>query len=179
VNSEPLTKVGPVTAAEICARYTAPFGVVRCLRDGMGARELVEVLVEQKEYTDAIDFLARALPPREGVWWSGLCMQHACGDSLNPHERTAGIAAIRWVVYPSEENRDAARAPGEALGTVSPAGPLALAAAGGIHPIPYAAAETVAMSIKLSSLRLPAERMLEGLRVYVELGIGVAEGKFA
>jgi len=179
VGNQPLAKVGEATAAEICLRYDAPRDVRAHLRSDMGPRELLESLGARKQYADAIDFLAYALPAREGTWWAGLCMQHAYGDALTPQERAAGIAAVRWVMQPTEENRRAAKAPADAAGVMSPAGLLAFSAIGGLTPGPYGSAKTVAMAVKLAVLKSPPAGILETQRLYLELGIGVAEGKFA
>jgi len=179
MDKQPLAKIGPVTAAEICLRYDAPTGVRRLLRSGLGVRELIDQLSAGKQYVDAIEFLAYALPPREGVWWGGLCLQHSSGEALSPAERAAAIAAVRWVIQPTDENAAAAKGPGGAVGMASPAGPLALAAGGGMRPGPYGAAQTVAMAVKLATLKSPPAGMQETQRQYLELGIGVAEGKFA
>src|SRR5262249_33658123 len=133
----------------------------------------------RKMYVDAIDFLAYALPAREGIWWGGLCLQHACGQSLTPAERAAGIAAVRWVIQPTEENRVAARGAAEAAGVGTPPGALALAANGGMVPGPYGPAKTVAMAVKLAALKSPPTGIVERQRLYLELGVGVADGKFA
>jgi hypothetical protein len=179
VSNEPLVKVGAATAAEVCLRYDAPRDVRALLRNEMGPRELIEALATKKKYVDAIDFLAYALPPREGIWWGGLCLQHACGDALTPQERAACIAAVRWVIQPTEENRLAASGPAGAAGAGSPASALAMAANGGFTPGPYGSAKTVAMAVKLSALKSSSSGILETQRLYLELGIGVAEGKFA
>jgi len=179
VSNQPLVKVRAATAAEVCLRYGAPRDVRALLRSGMGPRELLEALAAKKQYVDAIDFLAYALPPREGVWWGGLCLQHACGDALTPQEKAACIAAVRWVMQPTEENRAAARAPANAAGIGSPASALAMAANGGAMPGPLEPAKTVAMAVKLAALRTPPAGILETQRLYLELGIGVAEGRFA
>jgi hypothetical protein len=145
----------------------------------MGPREFLEALAARKQYVAGIDFLAYALPAREGVWWGSLCLQHACGEALTPAERAAAIAAVRWVIQPTEENSAAAKAPGGAVGVSSPAGPLALAAGGGMRPGPYGPAQTVAMAVKLASMKSPPAGLRETQRLYLELGVGVAEGKFA
>jgi hypothetical protein len=160
-------------------RYDAPADVRAMLRSDMGAREFLEMLSSKKRYVDGIDFLAYALPPREGVWWSGLCLQHACGDALTQLERTAAIAAVRWVIQPTEENGAAAKGPAGAVGMQSAAGPMALAAGGGMRPGPFGPAQTVAMAVKLAAMKSPPAGMKETQRLYLELGIGVAEGKFA
>ena len=174
-----MVKVGAATAAEICLRFEAPREVRALLQSGMGPREFLDALVARKRYPDAIDFLAYALPAREGIWWGGLCLQHACGDALTPQERAAGIAAVRWVIQPTEENRVAAKGPADAVGVMSPAGLLALSANGGLTPGPYSPAKTVAMAVKLAALKSPPVGIVETQRLYLELGIGVAEGKFA
>src|SRR5579864_2694697 len=102
----------------------------------MDPAQFVNALIENKKYIDAIDFMAHALPVREGIWWGCLCMQHAVGDRLSPPERVAAAAVVRWVMQPTEETRTAARAPAEAADPLSPAGALAMAAyqAGGSAP---------------------------------------------
>ena len=150
MSSEALVKVGAATAAEVCGRYDAPSDARALLRNGMAPREFLEALAARKQYADGIDFLAHALPAREGIWWGGLCLQHACGNGLTPPERAACTAAVRWVIQPTEENRVAAGASADAAGMGSPAGALALAAGGGMAPGPYGAAKTVAMAVKLS-----------------------------
>lgn len=179
VSSQPLVKLGTATAPEICLRYDAPADVRALLRNGMGPGELLDALAAKKQYANAIEFLAHALPAREGIWWGGLCMQHACGEALTPQERAAGIAAVRWVIQPTEENRVAAKAPADATGVLSPAGLLAFAANGGLAPGPNAPAKTVAMAVKLATLKSPPTGIVEVQRLYLELGVGVAEGKFA
>ena len=179
MSNQPLVKVGAATAAEVCLRFDAPRDARALLRNEMGPAEFLDALMAKKQYADAIDFLAHALPPREGVWWGGLCMQHALGEALSPPERAAGIAAVRWVIQPTEENRVAAKAPADAAGVMSPAGLLAFSANGGLAPGPYAPAKSVAMAVKLAALKSPPPGILETQRLYLELGIGVAEGKFA
>jgi len=179
VSSEPLVKIQAGTAAEICQRFHAPPDARALLREGMGPRQFIEALTAKKQYLAAIEFLAHAMPAREAIWWGCLCMQHACGEVLTPPERAAGIAAVRWVMQPTEENRGAARAPADAAGCTSPAGALALAANGGLPPGPYGPAKSVVMAVKLSALKSPPAGIIEAQRLFVELGVGVAEGKFA
>lgn len=179
MSNEPLVKIPAGTAAEICVRFDAKEEARRLLRDGMGPRDFVEALVAKKQYLNGIEFMAHALPAREAIWWGCLCMQHACGEALTPPERAAGIAAVRWVMLPTEENRVAAKGPADAAGLISPAGSLALAANGGLPPGPYGPAKSVTMAIKLSALKSPPAGIVETQRLFLELGVGVAEGKFA
>lgn len=185
----PLVRVTGATAGEICARFDLKKEAQPLLRDGMGPREFVEALVANKQYVAGIDFVAHALPAREAVWWGCLCLQHACGGSLSAEERAACQAAVHWVLTPSEENRAAAKAPAEKMGPGSPAGQLAMAAnqTGGnlaspkappMPPAVFAPAKAVAGAVKLASTKCDPVRIVETQRSFVELGIGVAEGRF-
>ena len=162
-------KIQASTAAEVCAHVHLMSDARKLLGDGMGPREFLNVLIENKRYLDGIDFLAQALPPREGIWWGCLCMQHALGDALSPPDRAAAVAAVRWVMEPSPENRTAAKAPAGACDPMSPAGALAGAAAG-------AGAKSVARAVKIASLK--SENAAQAQRSYLELGVEIAEGKF-
>ncbi len=177
------------TAAEICTRFDLKQEVRPLLRDGMGPREFVEALVANKQSIAGIDFIAHALPAREAVWWGCLCLQHACGNSLSPADKEACKAAVKWVLEPTEENRAAAKVPCEAAGRGCAAAELAAAAnqTGGnlapamappMPPGPFAPAKAVAGAVKLASIKVDPVKIVDVYRLFVELGIGVAEGRF-
>jgi hypothetical protein len=189
VNNLPLVKVKAVTAVEICAQFYLPKEARQHLLPDMGPREFVEVLLGNKLYLGGIDFVAHALPAREAIWWGCLCLQYACGDKLSPPERAACKAAVQWVLRPTEENRAAAKTPAEAAGSASPAGALAVAAnqTGGNIALPkapptpagpFAPAKAVAMAVKLASTRGDPVKMADRQKLFVDLGIGTAEGRF-
>jgi hypothetical protein len=189
MSNGPLLKVKAATAAEICTRFDLNKEARSLLRDTMGPREFVNTLVANKRYIMGIDFIAHALPAREAVWWGCLCFQHACGNSLSLQDKAAAKAALQWLLEPSEENRAAAKAPAETAGPGSPAGGLAAAAnqTGGnlappklppLPPGPFAPAKAVAGAIKLASIKGDPVKIAETQRLFVELGIGVAEGRF-
>lgn len=184
-----LVKVAAATAAEVCAYFDLKPEARPLLRDGMGPKEFVDALVANKQYLTAIDFMAHALPAREAVWWGCLCLQHACGASLSPVDKAACKAAVQWVMQPTEDNRAAARAPAEEAGVVTPAGQLAMAAnqAGGnaappnappMAPAPFAPAKAVSGAVKMATSKADPVKIIETQRLFVELGIGVAEGRF-
>jgi hypothetical protein len=181
-----LTNIQAATAAEICANFDLAGAAKKLLRDGMTPQEFVTVLVENKRFLEAIDFMAHALPVRETIWWGCLCMQHALGDNLTPPDRAAAAAAVRWLMQPTEENRAAAKLSVEAAGPLSPAGALATAVSltgGSVHPPelpfkappPFAPHQAVARAVTLASVKnQPAARVQ---RSYVELGLQVAGGR--
>lgn len=193
-----LVKITSTTAAEVCKNFELKEEARPLLKAGQTPREFLDVLLAHKKHAAAIDFLAHALPPREAVWWGCLCLQHATPAVLPQVELAAEKAAARWVLDPSEENRKAAQAPGEAAKMGTPAGCLAMAAAwtGGslappipqphakappippVPPGPFLPAKAVAGAIMLASVKAEPSRIVDTQRLFVELGIGVAEGRF-
>jgi hypothetical protein len=189
VNNTPLAKIEAGTAAEICARFLLNKQAQALLGTDMAPHQFLEALMTHKQYVSGIDFLAHALPPREAVWWGCLCFQHACGDSMSPPDRAAAAATLQWVLQPGDSARTAAKSPAEAAGPASVAGALAMAvyqtgpglAADGrtpATPAPFASAKAVANAVKIACTKIDPAKMIETQKSFVELGIGVAEGRF-
>ncbi len=184
-----LVKVAAATAAEVCACFDLKPEARPLLRDGMGPREFVDALMAKKQYIAAIDFVAHALPAREAIWWGCLCLQHASGGNLSALDKAACKAAVQWVMQPTEVNRAATQAPAQEVGLVTPAGQLAMAAnqtggniappnAPAMAPPPFASAKAVAGAIKMVTAKADPVNIVETQRLFVELGVGVAEGRF-
>jgi hypothetical protein len=186
MNHAPLSKIQAATAAEVCANFDLARDAKQLLRHGMSPQDFVAALVEKVNYVSAIEFMAHALPMREGIWWGCLCMQHALGDHLAPPDRAAAAAAVMWVMQPTEENRAAAQASGEAADPLSPAGALATAVSqtGGSTssprllrmPPPPAPADSIARAVTLASIKTEPANILKMQRCYVELALQVAQG---
>lgn len=167
-------KIKATTAAEVCAQFDLPRKARALLRPGIAPPEFMNALLAHQEFAAGIDFLAYALPVREAVWWGCLCMQHACGDKLTPVDKSAAIAAVRWVDQPTEETRAAAIAPAQAAGPASPAGTLARA-------VSQAAGDprsSIANAVHLASVKAGGAAMCGRQKSYIELGIAIANGKF-
>jgi hypothetical protein len=190
MNDSTLVNVTAATASEVCARLYLDKAALGLLRPAMSPRGFVDALVEAKQYLAAIDFIAHALPSREAIWWGCLCLQRTCGDKLEPWERRAFRITVQWVLHPSEMNRAATKEPADVLGPASAAGGLAAAAnqTGGsvgppqgphIPPSPFAPAKAVAIAIKMASAKSPAAEIQPTQRAFVELGMAIAEGRFA
>ncbi|GGF34582.1 hypothetical protein GCM10011611_46020 [Aliidongia dinghuensis] len=94
--------------------------------DGPGA--LLDRLVERRLLVEAARLLAYALPPREAVWWSCMCVDHAAPADLPVPERQALDAAEAWVRRPDAENRRQAAWAAAAAGYQAPGAWAALAA---------------------------------------------------
>jgi hypothetical protein len=169
-----LIKIQAATAAEICARFQLPSDGRKVLAEGMAPGAFVEALLTNKQFVTAIDFMAHALPLREGVWWGCLCMQHVFGNDLPEPARAAGKAVVQWVLQPSEENRTAAKDPGEAAGPVTPAGALAMAI-GQNGPV---SSKAVANAVKIASLKTEPVQVANMQKAFVDLALELAEGRY-
>jgi hypothetical protein len=178
------------TASEVCGRLYLDKAALALLRPEMSPREFVDALVDKKKYLAAIDFIAHTLPAREAIWWGCLCFHRTCGDKLEPWERRGLRLTVLWVQQPDEFNRAATKQPADVLGPASAAGNLAAAAnqTGGsvgppegppIPPSPFAPARAVAIAIKLASTKCPATEIQPTQRSMIDLGMGIAEGRFA
>jgi hypothetical protein len=193
-----LLKVKATSAAEVCRNFDLKEEARPLLRDGQSPREFLDALLADNKHAPAIDFLAHALPPREAIWWGCLCLEHAIGSRLPPLDTEAFKAAAQWVLDPSEENRRAAQVRGETVGVGAPAGALAVATGwtGGslappmpntnpkvpqpppVPPGPFLPAKAVAGAILLAAAKGDPAKAAQTQRSFVELGIGVAEGRF-
>lgn len=138
--------------------------------------ELVQLLVAKKQYLAGVDFLSQALPAREAIWWGCLCMRHVTVNKFSPMDRAACKAAVQWVLQPNEENRSAGKIPGDAAGHSSPAGLLAMAVA--LSAQHSHREKMVANAVKLASTKAVPAKIVDTQRLFVELGIGVADARF-
>jgi hypothetical protein len=170
-----LVKIQAATAAEICSHFDLPPAARALLRQEMEPTEFVAALVANKHYSAGIDFLGHALPPREGIWWAYLCMQHACGGVWSEPERAALIAGVRWVLQPGEDNRAAAKASAPGAGLASLPGLLAMAVF--LTGTSAGPSKSLAIAVKTAATRGDPGRLLDTQRLFVNLGIEVAEGR--
>jgi hypothetical protein len=185
----PLIKIRAATAIEICERFDLKKETRQLLLPGMEPGDFLAALLAKKHYVPGIDFVAHALAPREAAWWGCLCLQHACGNDLPIVEKAAFKAAAQWIIDPCEKNRAAARAPAETAGARSVGGALAAAVnqtggniapanAPSIPPPPFAPARAIAGAVKMATTKCDPAKIVDTQRLFLELGLGVAEGRF-
>lgn len=180
----PPTTVPERTAEEICKNVRMGMRARKLLTAGMKPGQFLTILVENRLYADAIRYMAHALLNREAVWWACLCARAVEADALEAmpveHRQALG-AAVRWVLEPTEANRQAAGRSVEPAGTRTPAGAVARAAAfalgqveppstGNTPPNPTLAARMAAASVLL------AAKSSDRLRRSITLGLDVAYG---
>lgn len=117
------------TAEKICCRFKPSAEALALLQPNVIPHDFAARLLDAGLYKDALGFAACCLGKREVVWWGCLCVWHVRGRRLAPRDEAAVHAAVRWVLDPKEELRQAAANAGEVAGGTSTfAGALALAA---------------------------------------------------
>ena len=117
-----LVKVRAAKAADVCELYEVADAAEALLRPDMPPDLFLQTLTDHELYSDAVQFLAHALPHREAVWWSYLCADAALADG-SPAEQTSALEAAKaWVYKPRQENCHAAMAAAEAAGFETPSG---------------------------------------------------------
>jgi hypothetical protein len=173
------------TAAKVCERFPIGTEARALIREGMSPEEFLDVLIENGELVDAVQFLAHALPRREAVWWA---CRAAFGTVSDGREEAALRAAEAWVVEPVEDNRIVAQGAAETAGYDTPAGCAAAAAAwsGGslappgapvVPPGEQLTAHGAAAAVMLAVVRGPAEAIPEAYRSLLIQGLAIARGE--
>src|SRR5947207_8585656 len=108
MSSESLARISAKSAQELAQSLPLGEPAKKLLRLELTAQQYLDLLVEQKQFVDAVRFLASALPKAEAVWWACQCVRQAAGSNLSPKHEAAVAAAEKWVKDPSDGNRRAA-----------------------------------------------------------------------
>jgi len=88
----------------------------------------VDTLVEHRQFADAIRVLSLLLPKRESVWWAYQCVDEMVSERVAEAQRLVMDVTSTWFKEPTDANRRAAMAAGEATRFETPHGWVALAA---------------------------------------------------
>jgi hypothetical protein len=131
-------------------------------------------LLVHDEPGDAVRFQTFSLPKREAVWWACLCLRSVSDPMRKPKQAEALKAVVRWVLDPSEANRQAAGKAGKAATFGTPIGALAMS----ISFDPLLTANMLAGTIVGLAAEVPPEKAKATLLSFIALGIGVATGKY-
>jgi len=186
VVANPKIKIKEATAQEICAGLELSEDARAHLDGQIAPLPFLDAVVGQALYADAIQFLARALPKREAVWWSATCVRELASDDKRP-ELAAGLeAAENWVYRPTEENRRGAEKAANAIKDSHPARWTAMAAfwSGGslapadkpeVKPAEDFTAKAVASAVTVAALLDPQQITARNKR-FLEAGRDIANG---
>ena len=178
-----MTETAP-TAAQICAVSELGAPAKALLRDGLGAREYLNLLMEKRHFPDAVRFLAHAMPKREAVWWAWYCARRTPMPDPEGKLKAALDATEKWIAQPSDENCRAAHAAGEAADFGTAAGCAGLAAffSGGslappnCPPVPpgeFLTAKAVSGAVIFAAVSTQPEKAEEKFGAFIEQGLGI------
>lgn len=181
-----LRKIAQSTA-EICALLTLSGPAQALLEPELPPGEFIDRLCAAGLWSDAIRFLAHALPKREAVWWACLAARAALDQDAPVPQAEVVAAAEAWVYQPVEENRRAAMAKAEAAGHNNPASWAAIAAfwSGGSLTAPDAApvapgeqltAMAAAGAVQVAAVHREPQRAEEKYRLFIAQGLDIARG---
>jgi hypothetical protein len=179
-------KIKATTAHEICAQFTLSAEAQPHLDPQIAPLPFLDRLITQSLYADAMQFLARALPKREAVWWSSTCARELSSNDKQP-ELAAGLSAAEaWVYRPTEENRRKAERAANAIKASHPARWTAMAAfwssgslappdAPEVKPAEDFTAKAVAGAVMMAAGLDPLESEARNKR-FVANGLEIAKG---
>lgn len=179
-------KISAATAQEICAQFALSAEALSHLDPQIAPLPFLDVLVAHSLYADAMQFLARALPKREAVWWSSTCSRELATDAKQPELAVGLDAAENWVYRPTEENRRNTEKAANAIKVSHPARWTAMAAfwSGGslappdapeVKPAEDFTAKAVAGAVMMAAALDPMESQARNKR-FIQSGLDIANG---
>ncbi len=175
-------------AIDVCKKFTLDEPAQALLTDKQNCRQFFELLVGREMFHDATRFLAQALPKREAVWWSTICVKAYLESKLSAADRAAVDAASGWVADPQQERCRAAEKAAEATRHETAASWCAAAAfwsgdslaPADLPPVPpndTLTGQAVHVAINLTAAVDDPRAAPERFRTCLQLGAAVADGK--
>lgn len=171
--------------ADICSVAELGPDAMALMRPEQKPPDFVAALVEKKLYTDAVRFLAHALPKREAVWWGWMSARRAAGENPPPVIKAALAATEKWIAQPTEENRRAAHAAGQqaqfgtaagcaGLGAFFSGGSLAPPEAPIVPPGDYLTAKAISGAVNFAAMSGEPKEAPEKFKSFIAQGEDVA-----
>jgi hypothetical protein len=153
----------------------------------MSTGAFLEILIREAQWTDAVRFLAHALPRREAVWWACTCARLTLPKDAPPEVAAALEAAEAWVFQPTEEHRRAAMQKAEIAGFETPSawsavsvfwsgGSMAPPDAPPVPPADRLLPTAVTSTILLAAVQTEPQFADRKYKRFLEAGIDIARG---
>jgi hypothetical protein len=182
-----LIKIKQHNAAAIAADLELDEKAIALLENKPTSADFIQQLLEQELYTDAVHFLANALPRREATWWACLSARHTLTEKTPENEIKAIELAENWVYKPTEENRKPTLSAAQATKFKSAASLAALAAfwsGDNISPVAQIAiapqeklyARAVAGAVMLAATSGEPVKVKVNYRLFLKQGLNIASG---
>lgn len=172
-------------ASEVCSHFTLGDTARKLLTPEVTADKFLEVLIQNKQYIDAVRVLGYALPIRDAIAWANSCARQSSEPNPAKKLSTALDAVDKWLAEPSDDNRRAAMKAAEQAEFSTPAGSSALAVflSGGslappnapaMEPEKYQAANAVVGAILLSAIAKEPEKAETKYQAFLGQGQKIA-----
>lgn len=116
------------SVSAVCANAELEAEALALLEEAEEVPAFLDRLCEGGFFSDAVAFLAHALPPRQAVGWAWVCARDAIGDDPSSEIAEALEVTRSWIQDPSDEVRRAAFDAADRAGMATPAGAAGLAA---------------------------------------------------
>ena len=171
-------------ASDVCSHFALGDAARKLLTPELTAEKYLELLIQNKQYIDAVRVLAYALPVKDAITWGNSCARQS---SPNPAEKlSAALDAVdKWVAEPSDDNRRAALKAAEQAEFSTAAGSSALAVflSGGslappdapaVPPQEYQASNVVAGTVLLAAIATEPEKAETKYQTFLEQGQKIA-----
>jgi hypothetical protein len=183
----PLTKIKVPTAPEACRDIELTPPAKALLTPQIGVADFLAALIAAELWRDAVQFMARALPKREAVWWGCLAARSVTGDDTPPPAVAALEAAEAWVYQPSEEKRRAAMEKAQAtkfdhpgiwaaVGAFWSGGSMAPPNLPPVPPADHLTSVAIHGAVSLAAVAKEPEKAPEKYRRFLAQAIDIAKG---
>lgn len=188
--TDPFVKIESRKVADVCRKFDLNEEAKTLLNNESTPEQFVERLVRSKFHSDAVRFLAYALPKREAVWWACKCVRSvpACFDDEIAIQ--ALLTAETWVRNPGQASRQAALRAGNKHSFEMPTAPaawtaMAAAWSGGstttnVENMPASPKQMTAHAASGAILLSATARSDQANKIYhefLETGVQIAQGK--
>ncbi len=173
---------------EICLRFKLSAQALALLNESLTKEDFLQQLINKHFYSDAVNFLAHALPKRESIWWAYLCVDAV--EQLSVEKNQAVIEILQliktWIYRPQETVRRKIEPFTEQFPSERAISWVALAVfwSGGsitplgkpeVQPVDYLYAKAVAGAIMLAATVVP-EKLDQHYQYFLSQGLDIAKG---
>ncbi len=182
-----LIKIKQPKAADIAGLFELDELGHTLLTEDIVPADYIQLLIENKDYPDAIRFFAYALPKREATWWACLCARSSLNEQSHAADANAIELAEAWVYKPTAENCQQTYSAAEATGLKTAAGWAAMAAfwsGENISPVPDnivvptddLTAKAVVGAVMLAAAQGEVDKIEQKYQLFLRQSIDIASG---
>ena len=182
-----LTKITQTKASDITGLFELDEQGQKLLSDEISPADFIQALIDNEDFSDAVSFVAYALPKREATWWACQCVRSCLNDQSIATDKKAIELAEAWVYKPTSENCRSNYQAAEATEFKTPAGWAAMAAFWSgdnislventiVVPDKDLTAKAVIGAVMMAAVLDGAETVKEKYQLFMRQGIDIASG---